>query len=185
MKVDLVGDRLLRLGAREPVAEACVAALLANGASLAEPPTILFAALPLLPDEGFSGAAWRSEVEAAAGAMGPGSRVVLLMSAVAGMPMRRHPGFSVEMAAMLAVLRGLAMRLAPVVRVNAVGAGAIGAPLMAGDAAMLGHASVGRPGTVAEVVDAVLFLCDPINTYLTGQMLAVDGGWSAGYGRSF
>ena len=26
---------------------------------------------------------------------------------------------------------------------------------------------------------------DPLNTYTTGQMLSVDGGWTAGYGRNF
>ena len=42
-----------------------------------------------------------------------------------------------------------------------------------------------RAGTVDEVVAAVLFFCDPGNSYTTGQMLAVDGGWMAGYGRTF
>jgi len=112
-------------------------------------------------------------------------RMIFLLSAAATMPMRRHPHYSMQMAAMLTLMRTLAMRLAPGVLVNAVGVGAIGDPLVAGDAAMVGHASVGRPGTVEEVADAVLFLCDPANSYLTGQMLSVDGGWSAGYGRNF
>jgi NAD(P)-dependent dehydrogenase (short-subunit alcohol dehydrogenase family) len=38
---------------------------------------------------------------------------------------------------------------------------------------------------VDEVCATALFLCDPLNTYLTGQFLCVDGGWAAGYGRSF
>ena len=88
-------------------------------------------------------------------------------------------------AAALSRMRGLAMRFGPEVLVNAVGIGAIGDPLVAGDEAMVGHASVGRVGTAMEVADTVLFLCDPANTYLTGQMLSVDGGWSAGYGRNF
>jgi NAD(P)-dependent dehydrogenase (short-subunit alcohol dehydrogenase family) len=50
---------------------------------------------------------------------------------------------------------------------------------------MLGHASVTRPGTIEEVVDTALFFADPLNTYTTGQMLSVDGGWTAGYGRNF
>lgn len=61
----------------------------------------------------------------------------------------------------------------------------MGEPLLAGDPAMLGHASVKRPGTVAEVADTALFFCDPLNSYTTGQLLSVDGGWSAGYGRNF
>ena len=37
----------------------------------------------------------------------------------------------------------------------------------------------------AEAVAAALFFCDPLNSYTTGQMLGVDGGWAAGYGRNF
>ncbi len=86
---------------------------------------------------------------------------------------------------MLATVRTMAMQLGPKVLVNAVGVGAVGEPLLAGDAAMLDHASVKRPASVAEITDTVLFFCDPLNTYTTGQMLSVDGGWSAGYGRNF
>jgi NAD(P)-dependent dehydrogenase (short-subunit alcohol dehydrogenase family) len=42
-----------------------------------------------------------------------------------------------------------------------------------------------RGGTVQEMTDTLLFFCDPLNTYTTGQMLAVDGGWSVGYARNF
>jgi NAD(P)-dependent dehydrogenase (short-subunit alcohol dehydrogenase family) len=38
---------------------------------------------------------------------------------------------------------------------------------------------------VDEVVATLLFFCDPLNSYTTGQLLTVDGGWAAGYGRSF
>jgi NAD(P)-dependent dehydrogenase (short-subunit alcohol dehydrogenase family) len=35
---------------------------------------------------------------------------------------------------------------------------------------------MGRPGTGAEMADAVCFLASPANTYVAGQILAVDGG---------
>jgi NAD(P)-dependent dehydrogenase (short-subunit alcohol dehydrogenase family) len=44
---------------------------------------------------------------------------------------------------------------------------------------------LGRPGRIEEAVAALLFLADPMNTYTTGQVLTVDGGWTAGYGRDF
>ncbi len=37
---------------------------------------------------------------------------------------------------------------------------------------------LGRLGTPEEMADAVLFLCDPKNTYITGAALLVDGGIS-------
>lgn len=50
---------------------------------------------------------------------------------------------------------------------------------------MLAHIPLGRPGTTDEIAVAVLFLADPENTYTNGHIIAVDGGWTAGYLREF
>ncbi len=50
---------------------------------------------------------------------------------------------------------------------------------------MLAHISLGRPGTTDEIAVAVLFLADPENSYTNGHILAVNGGWTAGYLREF
>jgi NAD(P)-dependent dehydrogenase (short-subunit alcohol dehydrogenase family) len=39
--------------------------------------------------------------------------------------------------------------------------------------------SVGRIGTVDEVVGAVLYLCSDVASFVTGQALPVDGGATA------
>jgi NAD(P)-dependent dehydrogenase (short-subunit alcohol dehydrogenase family) len=50
---------------------------------------------------------------------------------------------------------------------------------------MLDHVPLGRPANVDEIAVAALFLADPENTYMTGHVLTVDGGWTAGYHRDF
>ena len=50
---------------------------------------------------------------------------------------------------------------------------------------MLDHVPLGRPATVDEIAVSALFLADPENSYMTGHILTVDGGWTAGYARDF
>ena len=50
---------------------------------------------------------------------------------------------------------------------------------------MLSHVPLGRPGAVEDIAHAALFLSAPESSYITGQILSVDGGWTAGYMRDF
>lgn len=45
---------------------------------------------------------------------------------------------------------------------------------------MLSHVPLARPGTTEEIANAVLFFAAPESSYITGQILCVDGGWTAG-----
>jgi NAD(P)-dependent dehydrogenase (short-subunit alcohol dehydrogenase family) len=194
MEIDLDGAAIALDGDSNLIAEAALAALLANGGQLVEgsharEADILLMSCPLRPGTvaGDPRSLYADARKAAVTMTERGSgRIVLLLSATAAMPMRRHPRFSMENASILAGMRTLAMEFGPKVLVNAVGVGAVeDETMVSGDKAMLSHTPVGRAGSIEEAVAAVLFFCDPLNTYTTGQMLGVDGGWMAGYGRNF
>jgi len=45
---------------------------------------------------------------------------------------------------------------------------------------ILSHVPLGRPGSFVDIANAVAFLVAPESSYITGQTLCVDGGWTAG-----
>lgn len=191
MKIDLAGRTAELSGSRNALAAAVEAALAANGAqwtkgNAAITPDILILSHPLDVDTAGSAALTERAAATAKAMLARGSgRIVHLLSAMGVVPMRRHAGASAAMASAIAALRVLAMQSAPKVQVNGVAAGFIEGPDGAADPAMLSHIPLARAGTAEEVANAVLFLCDPMNSYTTGQVLAVDGGWTTGYGRDF
>jgi len=191
MEIDLNGAAVALDGETNPIVDAVLAALRANGGTVLEAgdaADILLMSNPLRPGTTMQDPRCQhADARRAAVAMAErgGGRIVFLISATAGMPMRRHPRFSMENAAILAGMRALAMEFGPKVLVNAVGGAVEDETMVSGDKAMLSHTPVGRAGCIEEAVAAVLFFCDPLNTYTTGQMLGVDGGWTAGYGRNF
>jgi NAD(P)-dependent dehydrogenase (short-subunit alcohol dehydrogenase family) len=50
---------------------------------------------------------------------------------------------------------------------------------------LLSHIPLGRPAKPEEIAHAALFLAAPDSAYITGHVLTVDGGWTAGYSRDF
>jgi 3-oxoacyl-[acyl-carrier protein] reductase len=69
------------------------------------------------------------------------------------------------------------------IRVNAVAPGFVDTPLTAGSSLVPGlvedyvdNTAIGRAGTPEEIADAVVFLCSPKSSWLTGEVLDLNGG---------
>ena len=70
------------------------------------------------------------------------------------------------------------------IRVNVVAPGAIITPRIphtgeAGEAKMMERVPLHRRGTVDEIAKAITFFLSDMSSYVTGQTLAVDGGFLA------
>ena len=76
----------------------------------------------------------------------------------------------------------LAMDFGPDVRINAVGPGAVETQALASvltpeiEKKMLEHTPIKRLGEVEDIAGAVLFFAAPISSWITGQVLFVNGG---------
>jgi NAD(P)-dependent dehydrogenase (short-subunit alcohol dehydrogenase family) len=123
-----------------------------------------------------------------------GGRIVNIASVLGLAAMRLQSPFTAAKAGIIHVTRSMALELGPQgVTTNAIAPGSImsegtralfyGADgsFSARTAEFMAHLPLGRPGTAEEIGEAVLFLVSPSAGYINGQVLAVDGGWTAGY----
>jgi 3-oxoacyl-[acyl-carrier protein] reductase len=125
-------------------------------------------------------------VRAAGKHMNKGGAVVLISSAAAMEGLANHEAIAAAKAGILGLtLSAAATYAGQNLRVNAVAPGLTETPLTAAltsndtsrkfSEAM--HA-LGRLGTPEDIARAIVFLLDPANSWITGQVLAVDGGLS-------
>ena len=115
---------------------------------------------------------------------GTGS-IVTIASVAAEVVTKASVIYQASKAALVQMTRALAVRWGPDVRVNAVGPGYVATELSAdwlsvpeNRAWVESHTALGRVGEVDDVSGVVAFLASPLASYITGQHVIVDGGWS-------
>jgi NAD(P)-dependent dehydrogenase (short-subunit alcohol dehydrogenase family) len=117
-----------------------------------------------------------------------GGAIVNFSSGLAHIMLSDGGAYCVSKAAVLALTRLAAKAGGKFgVRVNAVLPGAIDTPMLWGNLRegqdpqalidmLVKQHPIGRIGQTSDVAQAVGFLCDPANSFITGALLAVDGG---------
>jgi pteridine reductase len=99
-------------------------------------------------------------------------------------PLRNHVVYSTAKAGLIMLTRALARELAPEVRVNAIAPGAVLWPESGLDEErrdrILEQTPLHRPGSPEDIARTVLFFAADA-PFVTGQVLAVDGGRSVGW----
>ena len=110
------------------------------------------------------------------------------ISSVLGLP--EQAAYCAAKGALLQLVRQMAVDYAGYgIRVNAVGAGSINTPFLtrylegmadpaAAEAAIRAAHPLGRWAEPAEIADAILYLASPAASFVTGQILMADGGYS-------
>jgi NAD(P)-dependent dehydrogenase (short-subunit alcohol dehydrogenase family) len=106
----------------------------------------------------------------------PGGCIVNISSTRYLMSQPNTESYTAAKGGITALTHAMAVTLAGKVRVNCISPGWIDTTgSQFGSADMLQHPS-GRVGKPSDIVNAVMFLCDPQNSFINGENLVVDGG---------
>jgi len=116
--------------------------------------------------------------------LGEGGTLVSLTSLNARQPAIGMSAYCAAKAGLSMLTQVAALELGPRgIRVNAVAPGFVHTPLTEGAAVVPGvvdeyveNTALGRAGTPQDIADAVAFLCSPQSSWLTGEILDLNGG---------
>lgn len=122
--------------------------------------------------------------------------IISITSVMAIIPIRLQCAYSAAKAGMQHFIRSQALEVGQYgVRVNAIAPGSIltdgtrklfysPADKELADS-LLSHIPLGRAGEPEDIAQAALFLASDAASYVTGTVLVVDGGWTAGFARDW
>lgn len=113
--------------------------------------------------------------------------IVNISSVQAFTPLARRVAYATAKAGVVGMTKSLAAEWAPTIRVNAVAPGYVATPMVqelvrAGRLnpdAVAARTPMGRMARPEEIAGAVLFLASDVASYITGETLMVDGGWTS------
>lgn len=106
----------------------------------------------------------------------PGGSIVNISSTRYIMSQANTESYTAAKGGITSLTHALAVSLAGKVRVNAIAPGWIDTTGSAFSCADNAQHPVGRVGVPEDIVNAVLFLCSEKSSFITGQVLPVDGG---------
>jgi NAD(P)-dependent dehydrogenase (short-subunit alcohol dehydrogenase family) len=129
---------------------------------------------------------------------GTTSRIINIASVLGLVPMRLQSPYVAAKAAVVNLTRSMALELAPDgILVNGIAPGSTAtegwhrwiddksSSAAELHARLMSHIPLARPASTQEIAHAALFLAAPESSYITGHVLPVDGGWTAGFARDF
>lgn len=121
-------------------------------------------------------------------------RIINISSIVGLVPLRNQCAFAAAKAGVNNLTRAMAIELAPHgILVNGICPGSImfegTRKIFYADKEraerMLSHIPLGRAGEPDEIAGATVFLSSDEATYMTGNIMTIDGGWTCGFARDF